>query len=578
MGPMALLRMNSKEMDIVFHLIARSRNSILMAVITGIASGLGSAALIGLINTELHSTAVDFNLTLWLFAALGTLVIITQIFSTMVIMRAGQAAARDLRMELSQRILNAPFRLLQQLGAPRLMANLTEDVTVLIEAFQSIPQMCIHTSWVAGCLMYLAWLSWSLLLTVIVVMLLGVVVYQLIIRRAMKPLHSAREEHDALYAHFRGLVHGIKEIKLHRQRKKAFQEDVLYPTAEACRKQIVIAMTMFILAATFGTALLYCLIGFILFGTSSWQGITAEIVSGYTLTLLYMMAPLTAALGDLPAFGRASVALGKIEQLKKELSDQAEIPAAANYFNIDVSLGNLEFLAVTHQYRREGDEHPFTLGPLNVTFQPGEMVFIIGGNGSGKSTLSLLLVGLYSPESGRIRLNGVDITEAEREYYRQQFAVVFADFYLFESLLGLMADNLDHKARTYLAELQLDHKVNVANGVFSTVELSQGQRKRLALVTAYLEDRPFYVFDEWAADQDPIFKELFYTVILRDLKARGKTVVVITHDDHYFHLADRCIRLENGQIVEDSSLKSEFPCHVRGMKQMALFQNSRQYS
>ena len=565
-------------MDIVFHLIRRSRISIVLAVITGIASGLGSAALIGLINTELHAAASDFSLTLWLFAALGTLVILSQIFSTMVIMRAGQAAARDLRMELSHRILNAPFRLLQQLGAPRLMANLTEDVAVLIDAFQLIPQMCIHTSWVLGCLIYLGWLSGPLLITVVAVMLLGVVIYQWSLHWAMKPLHTAREEHDALFAHFRSLVHGIKEIKLHQQRKRAFLEDVLYPTAEACRERIVAAMTVFILAATFGTALLYCLIGFILFEARSWETITAEIVSGYTLTLLYMMAPLTAALGDLPTFGRASVALGKIERLKKELTEQAETVAAMKVTAASAPAGKLEFVAVTHRYHREGDEHPFTLGPLDVAFQPGEVVFIIGGNGSGKSTLGLLLVGLYSPESGQIRLNGVEITEAEREYYRQQFAVVFSDFYLFESLLGLMTDNLDHRARTYLAELQLDHKVTVANGVLSTVELSQGQRKRLALVTAYLEDRPFYVFDEWAADQDPIFKELFYTVILADLKARGKTVIVITHDDHYFHLANRCIRLEHGQIAENSSLTSDRSDRVLAAKPMASVQNARQYS
>ncbi|MDO9312171.1 MAG: ATP-binding cassette domain-containing protein, partial [Nitrosomonas sp.] len=214
-----------------------------------------------------------------------------------------------------------------------------------------------------------------------------------------------------------------------------------------------------------------------------------------------------------------------------------------------------------HRYKRERDERNFTLGPLNLTLQPGEVVFITGGNGSGKSTLGLLLVGLYSPESGQITLNDEVVCGESLEYYRQQFSVVFSDFYLFESLLGLVKADLDERAQAYLNKLQLDHKVKVENGIFSTIELSQGQRKRLALVTAYLEDRPFYVFDEWAADQDPLFKELFYTTLLADLKARGKTVVVITHDDHYFHLADRCIRLENGQSLESQKTQLE-PVHA----------------
>ncbi len=534
-------------MDIVFHLIRRSRINILFAVIMGIMSGLGSAALIGLINTELHATS-PVHLTVLFFVGLGAVVIASQIFSTIIVMRAGQTAARDLRIELSHRIINAPLRLLQQLGAPRLMANLTEDVAVLVESFQLLPQMCINISWVLGCLIYLGWLSWQLFVIVLIVMLLGILIYQLSTQRAIKPLRAAREQNDALFAHFRSLIYGIKEIKLHHERKKIFLDDVLYSTAEAYRQGIISAMTLFILAATVGTVSLYFLIGFVLFVASTWETITKEIVSGFTLTLLYMMAPLTTILSDLPTFSRARVAIDKINRLQKELIEQTEASNGLKHAEASVSSGKLELIAVTHQYIREGDDHKFTLGPLHLTFHPGELVFITGGNGSGKSTLGLLLVGLYSPESGHIKLNGIEIDDVMRESYRQQFAVVFSDFYLFESLLGLMGENLDHKARAYLTELQLDHKVTVNNGVFSSVELSQGQRKRLALVTAYLEDRPFYVFDEWAADQDPLFKELFYTVLLQDLKSRGKTVIVITHDNHYFHLADQCIRLENGQI------------------------------
>ncbi len=538
------------SMDIVIHLLSRSRISIVLGVVTGIVSGLGSAALIGLINTEVHTTSLDFGYAPWIFGGLGFLVLFTHITSAVIVMHVGQTAARDLRMELSRRIMNAPLCLLQRLGAPRLMANLTEDVSVLVDAFQLIPYMCINISWVLGCLVYLGWLSWNLFILVVVVITLGVVIYRLSAMKAIGPLRAAREQDDALYAHFRGLIQGIKEIKLHRRRQDAFLMDLLYPTAEACRQGNISAMTVFTFAATLGTAILYFLIGIIVFETSTWESITQEIVIGYTLTVLYMMSPLTAVISGLPTLSRASIALGKINHLRKELVDQSEDLNGCTPTVLSTHPGLLEFIEVTHRYKREGDERNFTLGPLNLTLQPSELVFITGGNGSGKSTLGLLLVGLYNPEGGQIRLNNAVICGSNSEYYRQQFSVVFSDFYLFESLLGLVGSDLDERAQTYLTKLQLNHKVKVENGIFSTIELSQGQRKRLALVTAYLEDRPFYVFDEWAADQDPLFKELFYTVILSDLKARGKTVVVITHDDHYFHLADRCIRLEDGLIVE----------------------------
>src|SRR5437016_242514 len=210
----------------------------------------------------------------------------------------------------------------------------------------------------------------------------------------------------------------------------------------------------------------------------------------------------------------------------------------------------LELDSVVHSYHVEHEDSNFVLGPISLTFRPGELVFLAGGNGSGKSTLAKIITGLYLPESGEIRLDGKPINDSNRDDFRQLFSAVFCDFYLFDNLLGLNGANLDARAQDYLVQFHLDHKVKVCNGAFSTTALSQGQRKRLALLTAYLEDRPFYVFDEWASDQDPWFKEIFYLQLLPELKARGKAILVITHDDRYFHLADRLHKLDYGKLID----------------------------
>jgi cyclic peptide transporter len=210
----------------------------------------------------------------------------------------------------------------------------------------------------------------------------------------------------------------------------------------------------------------------------------------------------------------------------------------------------LELVGVTHAYRKEQDDSSFTLGPLNLTLTASQLVFIIGGNGSGKSTLAKLLTGLYLPEAGEIRLDGRLIDDANREWYRQHFSVVFSDFYLFERFLGL--HQIDERVQEYLVKLQLEHKVKVEDGRLSTTNLSQGQRKRLALLTVYLEDRPIYLFDEWASDQDPIFKKTFYEQLLPELKAKGKTVLVISHDEQHFGVTDRIVKLDYGQVVENN--------------------------
>ena len=204
---------------------------------------------------------------------------------------------------------------------------------------------------------------------------------------------------------------------------------------------------------------------------------------------------------------------------------------------------------MTFAYPFDSEGRRFVLGPLDLELRRGELVFVIGGNGSGKSTLMKVLTGMYGQEQGTIRLDGVAVTERNREWYRRHFSAVFTDFYLFDSLLGMDESDLDKRATRGLEELELDDKVQVSDGVFSTTALSQGQRKRLALLTAFLEDRPIYVLDEWAADQDPHYREIFYRHLLPDLKARGKAIVVISHDDRYYHLGDRIVKLEDGKLV-----------------------------
>jgi len=254
-------------------------------------------------------------------------------------------------------------------------------------------------------------------------------------------------------------------------------------------------------------------------------------------------------MGTMAVFGRVNVALEKLEDIGLSLAAHpAEEPPPGRPGDTS-SFETLELARVTHSYHQEKEDRNFMIGPISLEFRHGELVFLVGGNGSGKSTLAKIITGLYPPESGAIFLDGRPITNQNRDDYRQMFSAVFSDFHLFEDLLGLDAVNLDAEAHDYLVQLHLHHKVKIEKGSFSTTALSQGQRKRLALLTAYMEDRPFYLFDEWASDQDPLFKELFYTQLLSDLKDRGKTVLVITHDEKYFHLADRLIKLEEGKVI-----------------------------
>jgi len=282
------------------------------------------------------------------------------------------------------------------------------------------------------------------------------------------------------------------------------------------------------------------------------------------------MGPLSGVLGSFSLFGRANIALEKIQQLGISLAARTPETSEATPQAAGLRFDQLELSAVTHSYHNEKDDSHFMVGPVNLTFRPGEIVFLVGGNGCGKSTLAKIIAGLYPPEGGAIRVDGRPVTDANRDDYRQLFSAVFSDFYLFDNLMGLNGANLDDKAQVYLRQLHLDHKVKIRDQKFSTIFLSQGQRKRLALLTAYLEDRPFYLFDEWASDQDPQFKNIFYRQLLPDLKARGKTVLVVTHDDNYFSCADRIIKLDYGQIVPEKGATDKQRERVTGSETASL--------
>jgi putative ATP-binding cassette transporter len=369
--------------------------------------------------------------------------------------------------------------------------------------------------------------------------------------RALFHLRASRKREDELVRHFRALFDGAKELKLHRLRRAAFIDDTLSPNVEAVRVQRTRGYVLYAAAASWGSFILFAFIGITLFVVARIVPVSTHVMSGYAMVFLYMIMPIESLLTAIPNISTARVALERIEAVNAELPLESGLDAP-----VKRGFERLVLDGVTHRYFREKENDVFTLGPIDLSFTPGELVYLIGGNGSGKTTLAKMIVGLYAPESGRIVVDGVPVSEADRDSYRQLFSVVFSDFFLFDSLLGLRVDGLDgldETARELLVQLQLDHKVRIEDGAFSTLELSQGQRKRLALLVAYLEDRPFYLFDEWAADQDPLFKDVFYRTLLPELKAKGKTVLVITHDDRYFHLADRYIKLDYGQLVESGA-------------------------
>ena len=536
--------------------IGYSWGAVVFVVAAGFISGLSNAALIALINkglAQLHSMPRSL---VWTFAGLCLLLPVSRFLSNALLIRLSAKSLSDLRLQLCRRILQAPLHVLEGLGKHRLWSSLTEDVNTIATNLGTLPLLCMHVAIIFSSFVYLAWLSWSLFFGVIFFVLLAVLAYQLPAIRAMGYFRKVRDQFDALNKHLRAVTDGTKELKLHSGRREAFFSQLLQPTLSSLQRYDIKGNTIFEAAASWGHILFFVLIGLLLFVWPSFATVSTETLTGYVLTLLYIITPLQVILSRVPHLSRTSIALKRIEKLGFSLTDQPhrELAVAANEPPPDWRC--LELCGVTHAYHLEKENRSFVMGPIDLSISPGELIFLTGGNGSGKTTLAKVLLGLYIPEEGEIRLDGKPITDENREQYRQLFSVVFSEIFLFESLLGLDSPEIDSRATEYLIKLELEQKVQVKDGALSTVDLSQGQRKRLSLLTAYLEDRPVYLFDEWAADQDPVFKDVFYYQILLELKARGKTVIVISHDDRYYGIADRIVKLDYGKIEYSKDLSA----------------------
>ncbi|HEX5603000.1 MAG TPA: cyclic peptide export ABC transporter [Pyrinomonadaceae bacterium] len=537
--------------------IPRSRTTILLAIVSSFLAGVGYTILIALTKKILSESLFLQTQLISKFFALCILIPICGYVSQILLLHLTSRAAYQLRLQLSRQILAAPLRKLETLGPHRLLATLTQDIGSVIDLVGVLPLMLTQFAMMAGCLFYLGWLSWKLLLIMLGYLFLGLLTHQLPLLKAFGYFKLLREQWDAMYKAFHGLVVGTKELKLNRKRRDAFFDQQLEPASAAIQSYGIKGNAIAMAVSNWGQILFFIFIGLLLFATPHLINVSQQVFIGYTLAVLFMISPLTMVLNQIPALERAFLAAQRIEELGVTL--EATVAETLSRASVQhTPWRRIELVNVTHTYRQENSSEEFQLGPINLTFEPGELIFLIGGNGSGKTTLIKLLMGLYEPQSGEIRVDERPITRDTLDEYRQRFSAVFYDFYLFERLFGLEANDLDAESRKYLDLLQLSNKLQIKDGKLSTIDLSQGQRKRLALLNAYLEDRPIYVFDEWAADQDPQFKNIFYYELVPELKARGKTVLVISHDDRYFEVADRLIKLESGKLDYDKNVSERF--------------------
>ena len=534
-------------------LLSSSRRTLLVIVVIGAMSGFAGAGLIALVS-ELFSKSESLSRDELLqgsmaLALVVVLMLILEILARYLLTSHTAKIHRDLHFNFAQQILARRLRDIEKIGVARLITIYTEDMAMIGAASLTIAGVGTSIFVIIGCLGYLLWLSPGMLLSVLLIIIPATLAYKAMHEYSISLARESMYQRDVHVNQFKSIVHGIKELKLNFKRRKHFILQEFHPTLEAHKVAHVRSSFIFSLGNAwtqivyFGfmiTALLYIVL------TSE----NPAVLGPFLIVALFMRSYTSTIMNAIPIWSRAGVALERLTQDGfSTLQLDGKLNQPETQLVIDREQLQLEITNLLYTYRNELDDRNFTVGPLNLTLNSGELIFVVGHNGAGKTTFLKLLSGLFENETGVIKCNGTTITTELQSSYQELFSVIFTDPFIFEQLIIsdeflTSSSEVNQRVDQYLKKLNINHKVTVSSSRLDSTDLSHGQRKRLALLMAFLENKQILIFDEWAENQDPAFKEVFYRQLLPELRDSGKLVVVISHEAQYFDVADRVITLK----------------------------------
>lgn len=523
-------------------------NILIIATVSGIASG----SLLVIITFAAEKVASagkgeGINLRYFsLFAIAFLLFLLAKKYAMVNSSVRIENAIKVVRIRIADKIRKAGLLYFENLDRSYIYTRVTQDTNFISASAMIIINACQSASILIFSLMYIAWLSKIAFLITLGSISAATLIFLSYRERTNNLLREASDKDTELFGCLGQMLDGFKEIKLNRRKSddlfRHFRE-ITDATEEVKVKTAKCFANDFVFSQVFFNILLGAIVFVLPILTTTYSDVIMKTV----MAVYFLVGPLEFVVGSISVFSRANLAVENLYKLEKDLDKARNSEPDMDSVNPIESFEEIVLEKTVFNYLDVDGREVFNLGPINLRVKRGEILFIVGGNGSGKSTLLKLLTGLYYPKSGNVFLDGSRVNKPVYPAYRELFSAVFADFHLFERFYGL-EDIDEKKVNNLIKTMQLDKKTRYVDGKFSDVNLSTGQRKRLALIMAFLDDKPIYIFDEVAADQDPQFRKFFYEVLLLDLKKQGKTIITATHDDRYFHVADRVLKMDYGRI------------------------------
>jgi len=452
------------------------------------------------------------------------------------------------RVRVIDKVRHGELRFVERQGGVEAYAPLTQDIGLISEAVVFLVPVAESVLILFFTGLYLAWLSPQSLLAVLAIYAVTLPIYFLRFSRTRKGLRRAATADGGFFEHFAELLHGFKELKLDRGESNAYYAHLSETSTDAFRLKLDSSERQ-TNDVIFAGSIFYLALFAVAFVIPVLVPEASSTVYKVAAAVLFMIAPLTHLVNGAPTLAKADAAVSNLYALEQRLDEPLSEPLDEPPPEPLGDFQRIELQGVGFHFSGTDGRTSFSVGPMDLTLHRGERIFVVGANGVGKTTLIKLLTGLYRPDRGQILLNGTQVVDADQACYRSLFTSVFDDFQLFERIYGV-ADPDPDRVNERLADLELAHKTSYSAAGYSSIDLSTGQRKRLAFLESVLKERPICVFDELASDQDPGFRRRIYEELLPQLSASGRTLVIVSHDDQYFDTADRVLEMRDGQLIE----------------------------
>ncbi len=512
-------------------------------------SGMANSLLIGIVNHANEAAANHEDLTQYflLYLIAFSLFLYGQWYAFERAILIIENAIFRVRTRLTGKLQQVELSFIETMGSNTLYGRLTQNDTLISQSVPMIVGNLQMLSLMVFSLVYLGSISMISFLMTLGAMGLGVLYFIAQSRFIKNALQIVQQKEQTYFKSISHLVNGFKEIKINHTKGQHLLNRIAEVSSEAQEIKSALRKKESRLWG-FGRLFIYILLPILVFIVPNFSHEHTDNIFKISVTLLFLVGPTTTLTNMIPMMNRVNMAVDDLNTLENEMDKAiAHKPATSKTSSAELAdFQNIKIDNLSFAYPSENGI-AFAAGPFTEAISKGELLFIIGGNGSGKSTLLKLLTGLYYPDEGELYINDTLIDESLYPAYRNLFSIILTDFHLFDKFYGVQDIEVE-KINYWLEKMQLQHKVKYQNGGFTSTNLSTGHRKRLAFIAAILEDKPILVLDEFAADQDPQFRQYFYETLLEEVRNMGKTIIAVTHDDHYFHVADRIWKMDEGRI------------------------------